>query len=524
MFWPKVLVRLLRNEPAFRSVLRNRAQIAAEELAALLRFMLIDQQIPPKTLAELEQQAVMRNYVPPRPLVLAANDWWLHDEDGNVYLDYQGAYSANNAGNANPRVTGANHLAASFSSVLSRARRNRQLPLMAHELQRALGIDYKVLPMNSGCEAIEGAVLLAKLVFNRAERFGAKRSDWFYQGKQPKVVFCQNNFHGRSSWAKAASSNPAYRDPFEPNCCESEMVNVEFGNVEQLAAAFEQYNCIAFVAEPIQCEGGMNVPAADYFRQVRELCDRHNVLLVLDEVQTGLGRTGAMLGQHHFFDGRVGADIISLAKSLSGGQEVASVIMARPELADLIRPSEHGSTFGGTPKASATIRAAVRELEDRELCAAARSKGDYLLAKLRMLCESRPEIIDVRGVGLAIGIEVHGHGADEICDRWRRTSFVYHGREIRGCWTNSTHGITDETTVIRLSPPLTAPTDLLDASLYSLALALKHPEAEKYRRTDLESARSAYERGHRVGNEMRYLKKRARRFWNDLQWVKKENS
>jgi len=515
------LLKLRQLRRAATSVALNRARIAAEEAAALARFLLVDMRVPREQLAQLESEAVMHNYVPPEILVLAANGWFLYDEDGNVYLDFQSAYSANNSGNCNPRVTGANHFASSLTSVLSRARRNRQLPLAAHELQRALGVDYKLLPMNSGCEAIEGAVLLAKLVFNRHPRFEEKRRRWIGEGQQPSVVFCENNFHGRSSWAKAASSNPAYREPFEPNTLEDEMYGVEFGNLCALEAAFQEWNVSAFVAEPIQCEGGMNVPPPDYFRGVRELCDKYNVLLVLDEVQTGLGRTGTMLGQQHFFDGGVGADIIALAKSLSGGQEVASAIIAKPEYADLIRPSEHGSTFGGTPKACATIRAAVRELQYRNLCFEAIQKGEFLLRALQHMCADLPNVLDVRGVGLAIGIEIEGHGADDICDRLRTTAFTYRGQEIRGCWTNSTHGITDETTVIRLSPPLTVPLELLQASLRPLALALGHPTPEDFRFPQLEQPQVFGDHAMVCMEEIVYLQNRWDRFLADLDWVNK---
>ena len=464
----------------------------------------------------MEATAVMRNYAPPEPFILIARDCFLYDEDGRAYADFQAAYSANNAGNSNARVTGANQLAASLTSILSRARRSRHLPLAARELQQALGIDYKLLPTNGGCEAIESAVLLAKLVFNRHPRFAAKRERLAQEGRRPKVAVCANNFHGRSSWAKAASSNPAYRDPFAPNTLEAELVKVPFGDAAAFAAAVQGGDVSVFAVEPIQCEGGMNVPPADYFREVRRRCDQHDVLLVMDEVQTGLGRTGRMLAQEHYFGGRVEADFIALAKSLSGGQEVVSAVLARPEYADLVRPSEHGSTFGGGPKAALTMRAAVREILDRRLCDLAEDNGHLLRRALRTIAAGVPDVLDVRGVGLAVGIEMKGHAADEVCACLRECPFLYRGREIQGCWTNATHGITDETTVVRVSPPLTMPTELMMASMFAFAQALGHPNPEVFRNAATEAPKTKEERQLEMLSQLHYLTRRLHRFRTDF--------
>lgn len=496
--------------------LENRARIAAEEAAALARFLMVDLRIPKEALDIVERDAVVENYAPPETLVLLAQDCFLFDEDGNCYVDLQGAYSANNAGNCNPRITGANHFASAMTSVLSRARRHRLLPLASAMLRGVTEGDYRVLPMNSGCEAIEGAVLLAKLAFNRHPKFEKKRRCIEQAWENPKVVVCENNFHGRSSWAKAVSSNPDYRDPFAPNTLESEFVFVEFGNIKELEAAFKKKNVSTFVAEPIQCEGGMNMPPEGYFMEARRLCDKYDVLLVMDEVQTGLGRTGRVLAQEHYFGGYAEADFIALAKSLSGGQEVASAILVKSEYADLVKPGEHGSTFGGTPKAAATIMAALRELADRDLCGRAEENGEMCLDILTEMCAGLKEVIEVRGKGLAVGIEIDGHGSDDICNRLRGSSFVYRGREIKGCWTNSTHGITDKTTVIRISPPLTISPGLLLASMYSVAKALRHPNAEAYRSEALEQPKDLEELLEDAKEEWAYLRRRFDRFVEDL--------
>jgi ornithine--oxo-acid transaminase len=490
--------------------------IAAEEAAALARFLLIDLRMPTEEIDRFEREAVVGNYRPPEDLVLMTDGSLIYGEDGRCWLDLQGAYSANNAGNCNPRVTGANHLASSLTSVLSRARRNRQLPLAAKELQRALGTDYRLLPMNSGCEAIEGAVLLAKLAYNRLPRLAWKRDALEAAGIPPKVVACRNNFHGRSSWAKAVSTNPAYRDPFEPNTMEDDLRWVDFGDIKSLERAFEEGDVSVFVAEPIQCEGGMNMPPPDYFRQARDLCDRYDILMVLDEVQTGLGRTGRMLAQQHWFDGKAEADFIALAKSLSGGQEVVSAILVKPEYAELVRPSEHGSTFGGSPKACATMRAAVREIEDRDLCRQAELKGEFLLETIKDICNGAQGIIDVRGLGLAIGIEVEGHGADDICARLRDTPFIWRGRELAGAWTNATHGITDETTVVRISPPLNVSLDLLAAAMPAIAKAVGHRNPELFRVSEVGKRRPFVAAAERLHHEAHYLGCRISRFYDDF--------
>ena len=493
---------------------KHRLHIAGEELAALARLLLVDLRISEQKIRQMERTGVMSNYCPPDDLLLMALDSVLYGEDGRQWLDYQAAYSANNAGNGNARVTGANFLAGSLTSVLSRARRHRQLPLAAADLQSATGLPYKMLPMNSGCEAIEGAVLLAKLVFNRHPRFAERRQRLAQAARWPKVVACRNNFHGRSSWAKALSTNPDYRNPFVPNSIEQETRWIKFGDIDQLKAALAIGDVSTFVAEPIQCEGGMNLPPPDFFREVRGLCDEHDVLMVLDEVQTGMGRTGRMLAQEHF---GIEADIIALAKSVSGGQEVASVILADPQYADLIRPSEHGSTFGGNPKATATMRAAIRELEDRQLVEQAALKGPYFLAMIQDVCMDIADIVEVRGLGLAIGIEVEGHdGADTICGRLRSSPFVWRGQEFAGCWTNGTHGITDATSVVRISPPLGIPNELMWASMYSLARAVRHPEPERFRRVELERPAGLHQWLVRQHDEYAYRRRRLLRFLREL--------
>lgn len=502
--------------PIAATILARRLNIAAEEAAAWVRYLMIDLKLPLEAIARFEDEAIMRNYRPPEPLILMADDCFLFSETGDCYADFQGAYSANNAGNCNPRITGANHQASALTSILSRARRHRQLPLAGHELQQALGLDYKLLPMNSGCEAIEGALLIAKLVFNRHPRFKDKRDGLARSGRLPKFAVCANNFHGRSSWAKAVSSNPAYRNPFFPNTLEDEIISTEFGNASSLEAAFMRGDVSAFVVEPIQAEGGMNIPPDGYFREVRDLCDHYNVLLVVDEVQTGLGRTGKMLAMEHYLGRPDGADLIAMAKSISGGQEVVSAILAKPEFADLVKTGEHGSTFGGGPKAAATMRAAVREIQDRDLCRRAEENGAICLSGLKTIGEMAPGVIEVRGKGLAIGIEMEGHGADEVCARLRQSPFIYRGRQLKGCWTNGTHGITDRTTVIRVSPPLTISGEMLTTAMYSFAQALCHPDPERFRAKALESPRTPAEVLSDSREHLLYLHRRFCRFRDDL--------
>jgi len=273
--------------------------------------------------------------------------------------------------------------------------------------------------------------------------------------------------------------------------------------LSDIKEALKDDDVYAIMLEPIQGEGGVNVPPENYLKQVRQLCDEHNVLLVLDEVQCGLGRAGALLAQHNF---GVEADFTALGKSLSGGILPASMVLMKKEYGDLIRPGEHGSTFGGSPIACAIMRASLKEMEDRRLRDASRENGGFFIEQLREVCKDLPYVKEVRGMGLMIGIEVTALDTENICQKFRESSFVYRGKKIEGVWTNSTHS--GKNTVIRVTPPLTMDRGLLRASVYAFAKALGHKNPEKFRAYDLEKPETISERISSVTKGVQYYARR----------------
>lgn len=484
------------------------ATVAAEVGAAELRSRLTNDRRTDEELTTMEK-GVTSNYAPPAEYLRRTADSFLYetDGDGRIWMDGMAAYSAANVGNRNLRALGAAFAALLRTTVTARSRRSPELALAGAEVERLFGQDKILLPMNTGCEAIEGALVLAKLAFNRHERFGEKREKLEGEGRPPRAIFCKENFHGRSFWAKAASSEPAYREPFRPNTMEQEMGWVDYGNLEQLEAEFRKGDVYTFVVEPIQGEGGINMPPEGYFRRVRELCDQYNVILVMDEVQTGFGRTGTMLAQEQF---GVEADITSIGKSASAGLWPVSGAIAKKEYGELLKGGEHGSTFGGAPASMALFRASIREVEDRDVCRLSEENGRWFREQLADMCAELPHVTDVRGMGLMIGIELD-QDAGEICEKLRHSPFTYRGKRIEGFFTNDAHA-----KVVRISPPLTTDKELLRASLYSFAQALNHPDPERYRALDLEQTYSAREHIEDVAGEVRYVGRRVRRLVQDV--------
>ena len=482
--------------------------IAGEVAAAELRSCMIDDKISNAQLAEGEEN-VTSNYAPPEPYLRRSADACLYERDGGgrAWVDGMGAYSAANVGNRNLRAMGAGIAGLVRTTVLARSRRSPELALAGKEVERFFGQDLMLLPMNTGCEAIEGAAVLAKLAFNRHPRFKEKREQLESEGKTPRAIYCRENFHGRSLWAKSASAEPAYKEPFKPLTMEAEMGLVDYGDVSALEEEFKKGDVYAFVVEPIQGEGGIKVPPPEYFQNVKALCDQHNVLLVMDEVQTGFGRTGTPLAQQQF---GVKADITSFGKSASAGLWPVSGALAKKEYGELLKPGEHGSTFGGAPASMALMRAAMRELEDRDACRLSKENGTWFRDELIAMCTELPDVVEVRGMGLMIGIELKGE-AGVVCERLRKSPFTYRGKKMEGFWTNDAHS-----KVIRISPPLIVDRDLLRASLYSFAQALGHPNPEQYRASDLEVPYSPSELMKGVADATKYYGGRARRFMEEV--------
>ncbi|MGA9273135.1 MAG: ornithine--oxo-acid transaminase [Candidatus Cybelea sp.] len=339
-----------------------------------------------RQLVAAEERYGARNYAPLDVVVERAEGVWLWDVNGKRYLDCISAYSALNLGHCHPRVYAALVEQAARVTLTSRALRNDRLPGFLEKLTRVGGFD-KAVPMNTGVEAVETAIKLARR--------------WGYAVKgipkdRAEIVVFSNNFHGRTLAAVSASTTPEYRalfGPFLPG-----FVAVPFGEAAALERAISANTC-AVLIEPIQGEGGVNVPPDGYLRRVRALCDERRVLFIADEVQTGFGRTGDMFACEHE---HVKPDILVVGKALGGGFYPVSAALANDELMALFQPGDHGSTFGGNPLACAVGEAALDAIVSEELPARARRAGATIVRELRALAS--PLIAEVRGRGLLIGV------------------------------------------------------------------------------------------------------------------------
>jgi ornithine--oxo-acid transaminase len=367
---------------------------------------------------------------------------WVWDVEGNRYLDCLSAYSALNQGHRHPRILRAMIEQAERLTLTSRAFRNNQLPLLAKELCELTGYDM-MLPMNSGAEAIEAALKAARL--------------WGYRVKgvpagQAEIITCANNFHGRTITIISFSTEALYRDgfgPFTPG-----FRTIPFGDAAALAGAITP-NTVAFLVEPIQGEAGVNVPPDGYLREVREICTANRVLLIADEIQTGLGRCGQLFAgdwEH------VKPDLITIGKALSGGMMPVSAIVGTREVLGLFEPGMHGSTFGGNPLASAVAREALKVIVEEELPRRARELGVYFRNGLREI--QSPVVKEVRGKGLLIGVELTE-------DAGHARPFAKKLQERR-VLAKDTHD-----TVIRFAPPLVIRKEDIDFILEQVAAVLR---------------------------------------------------
>jgi ornithine--oxo-acid transaminase len=383
----------------------------------------------------LEQQYGVRNYAPFNVVLTRGLGVWVWDVDGRRYLDCLSAYSAVNQGHSHPRILAALIEQASRLAITSRVFMNDQLPLFCEELCAATN-SHKVLPMNSGAEAVESAIKVAR--------------KWGYEIKgvpsdQAEVVVCANNFHGRTLAIVGFSTDTTARGGFGPFTPGFSRI-VPFGDAAALEAAITA-NTVAFLVEPIQGEAGVIIPPAGYFKSVREICTRNNVILILDEIQTGLGRTGRLLAEEH--EG-IEADLTLIGKALSGGFYPVSAALSNDEILGVLKPGEHGSTFGGNPLACAVARTALKVLIEEGMVENARAIGAHFLAGLRHIKSSA--VKEVRGRGLMIAIELHPQagGARRYCDALRG----------RGVLCKDTHDHT-----IRVSPPLVVTHDEINWAL-----------------------------------------------------------
>jgi ornithine--oxo-acid transaminase len=394
----------------------------------------------------LEQEFGARNYKPFDVVLTRGLGVWVWDVDGRRYLDCLSAYSAVNQGHCHPRILAALTEQASRLAITSRAFMNDQLPLFYQELCAATR-SHRVLPMNSGAEAVESAIKVVRKWGYTVKGVPADRAE---------IIVCANNFHGRTLTIVGFSTDPTARDGFGPFTPGFRVV--PFGDATALEAAITP-NTVAFLVEPIQGEAGVILPPQGYFKAVREICTRHNIILILDEIQTGLGRTGRLLAEEH--EG-VEADLTLIGKALSGGFYPVSAVLSTDEILGVLKPGEHGSTFGGNPLASAIARAALKVLLEEGMVENAEAMGARFLAGLRGI--DSPAVKEVRGRGLMLAIELHQEagGARRYCEALRR----------RGILCKDTHDHT-----IRVSPPLVITRDEVDWAVEQFEAALTRPEA-----------------------------------------------
>jgi ornithine--oxo-acid transaminase len=390
---------------------------------------------------ELEDRLGAHNYKPLDVVLTRGEGIWVWDVDGNRYLDCLSAYSAVNQGHCHPKIRQALVDQAARLTLTSRAFRNDQLGLLYQDVCE-LTRSHKMLPMNSGAEAVETVIKAVR--------------KWGYQVKgvpanQAEIIVCDHNFHGRTITIVSFSTDPGSREGFGPFTPGFKII--PFGDADALEAAITP-NTVGFLAEPIQGEAGVIIPPAGYLRRAREICTRHDIVLILDEIQTGLGRTGKLLAEEH--EG-VEADLTLVGKALSGGFYPVSAVLSNKEVMDVLRPGEHGSTFGGNPLACAVARAALRVLVEEGLIENAAAMGDYFLAEMRQW--KNPAIREVRGRGLMLAIEFHpaAGGARPVCERLKQA----------GLLCKETHEHT-----VRIAPPLVIRRDDVDWALERIAKAL----------------------------------------------------
>src|SRR6202048_316307 len=345
-----------------------------------------------------------QNYAPLGVVLSRGEGVFVWDTQGNRYLDCLSAYSAVNQGHCHPKILAAMVEQAGRLTLTSRAFHNDQLAPFYEEIAEVTR-PHKCRPRNSGAEAVESAIKSVR--------------KWGYEVKgvpdgQAEIIVCADNFHGRTLGIVGFSTDPASRDhfgPFAPG-----FIIIPFGDADALKQAITP-NTVAFLVEPIQGEAGVIIPPEGYFARVRELCTAHDVMLILDEIQTGLGRTGKLLAEQH--DG-IEADVTLLGKALSGGFYPVSAVLSNNEVLGTLKPGQHGSTFGGNPLACAVARAALKVLIEEGMIENASMMGARFLASLRHINSSA--VKEVRGRGLMIAVELHPQagGARRYCGAVRR--------------------------------------------------------------------------------------------------------
>ena len=395
-----------------------------------------------KAYIRLEDTYGAHNYNPLDVVLTRGQGIWVWDVDGNKYLDCLSSYSAVNQGHCHPRIMAALNEQAQKLTLTSRAFRNDQLGPFYEEICE-LTRSHKVLPMNSGAEAVETVIKAVR--------------KWGYQVKgvpsnQAEIIVCADNFHGRTITIVGFSTDELYREgfgPFTPG-----FTIIPFGDADALEKAVTP-NTVGFLVEPIQGEAGVIIPPAGYLAHAKDICQKNRVVFILDEIQTGLGRTGKLLAEEH--DG-IEADLTLIGKALSGGFYPISAVLSNVEVLGVLRPGEHGSTFGGNPLACAVARMALKVLVEEGMIDNAKKMGEYFLSRLRSI--SSPIIKEVRGKGLMIGMELHPQagGARRICKTLMS----------KGLLCKETHE-----NIVRLAPPLIIKQDEIDWAMERIEPVLR---------------------------------------------------
>ncbi|MFA3782412.1 ornithine--oxo-acid transaminase [Melioribacteraceae bacterium 4301-Me] len=387
-----------------------------------------------KDYIELEEKYGAHNYHPLDVVIERAQGVWVYDVEGNKYLDCLAAYSAVNQGHCHPRIVNALKQQAEKVTLTSRAFRNSQLPLLYKELSELTGYEIS-LPMNSGAEAVETALKAAR-------KWGYKIKG--VEEQKAEIIACTNNFAGRTISIISFSTEAQYRDGFGPFTPGFKIV--EYGNAKALEEAITP-NTVAFLVEPIQGEGGVVVPPEGYLKACADICKKNNVLLITDEIQCGLGRSGKLFA---FEYENIRPDVVIIGKALSGGCYPVSAVLSNKEILGVFKPGDHGSTFGGNPLGAAVARESLKVLIEEKLIERSFELGNYFLNELKKI--NSPHVKEVRGKGLFIGVELkpEAKGARRFCEALAK----------RGILCKETHE-----NVIRFAPPLVITKDEIDWAL-----------------------------------------------------------
>jgi len=380
----------------------------------------------------IEEQYGAHNYHPLEIVVTRGEGVWVYDVEGKKYLDCLSAYSAVNQGHCHPRIFNAMVEQAKKVTLTSRAFRNDQLPFFYKELTALSGMEI-ALPMNSGAEAVETAIKTAR-------KWGVLKKG-VKDGKQ-EIIVCENNFHGRTTTIISCSTEQQYKQDFGP--LTPGFVVIPYGDVKALEKAITP-NTVAFIVEPIQGEAGILIPPKGFLSAASEICHKNNLLYILDEIQTGLGRTGKMFAYQH--EENVRPDMLIIGKALSGGFYPVSAVVSSREILGVFKPGDHGSTFGGNPLACAIARESLRVLVEEKLADRSAEMGHYFKERLQTV--KSKHVKEVRGKGLFIGVELHAAagGARRFCEALK----------AEGVLCKETHE-----NVIRFAPPLVIKREEID--------------------------------------------------------------